>query len=264
MNRLPPLRDVLKAYGLTARKSLGQHFLLDQNITDKIARCAGDLTNTTVIEIGPGPGGLTRSLLQAGAKEIFAIEQDDRCIQALQDLKGPLHIIRGNALKTDVSKLGNPPRVIIANLPYNISTVLLIQWLQQAECFDQLILMFQKEVADRLLASPSTKAYGRLSIMTQWVMAVKKEFDLPASAFVPPPKVDSTVVSFTPHKNRIGNCDWSSLEKVCAVAFQQRRKMLRSSLKSLGSIPSGISPTARPEDLTVEDFCRLAEVLPNL
>lgn len=271
---LPPLRDIIRRYGLSARRALGQNFLLDLNLTRRIARAAGDLSAATVIEIGPGPGGLTRALLQEGAGRVIAIERDARCIDALGELAdaypGRLEIIAGDALKTDTAAVaagaGGPVR-IIANLPYNIATPLLIQWLRQIDAYESLTLMFQKEVAERLAAPPRSGAYGRLSIIAQWLCTVRCLFDIPPQAFVPPPKVTSTVVQFTPRPRPLAEADMEILERVTAAAFGQRRKMLRSALKTLGADTAelldaaGVPPTARAEELEIEKFCALARAL---
>jgi 16S rRNA (adenine1518-N6/adenine1519-N6)-dimethyltransferase len=267
---LPPLRDVIARYDLMARKSLGQHFLCDLNLTRRIAECAGDVRGCTVFEIGPGPGGLTRALLGTDANKIIAIEKDRRCIAALADLvdvaEGRLEVIEGNALKTDLTKLGKAPRPIVANLPYNIGTELLIGWLKQMPAFRSLTLMFQKEVAQRLVAEPGSKAYGRLSVLAQFCCAVEHALDIPARAFTPPPKVSSSVVRLTPRKDRPANVTIESIEKITAAAFGQRRKMLRSSLRMLGGEDllqrAGINPELRAENLTVEDFENLARLIP--
>ncbi|MDA0306932.1 MAG: 16S rRNA (adenine(1518)-N(6)/adenine(1519)-N(6))-dimethyltransferase RsmA, partial [Proteobacteria bacterium] len=262
---LPPLRDIIKRHGLGAKKSLGQHFLLDPNLCDRIARAAGDLTNVTVIEIGPGPGCLTRSLLKSAAAKIIAVERDKRCIPALYELADAyperLDIIEGDALETDIWRLGAAPRRIIANLPYNVATPLLIGWLRHLEAFSGLTLMFQKEVADRLAAKPGSKDYGRLSVITQWLAEVRLEFNVSKDAFTPPPKVTSSVVSIIPRAKPLVACQWVALETVTQAAFGQRRKMLRSSVKKLGlDLPSlGIEPTARAEELSVQQFCRMAQ-----
>jgi len=263
---LPPLRTVIARHELAARKSLGQHFLLDGNLTDRIARAAGDLATGTTIEVGPGPGGLTRSLLRTGATRVVAIERDRRAVAALADLAaafpGRLEVREGDALEIDPAELGEPPRRIVANLPYNVATPLLIGWLRQASAFESLTLMFQKEVVERLAAKPRSKAYGRLSVLTQHVCEVTPLFDIAASAFVPPPKVVSSVVRLRPRPEVRG--DLSRLEAVTAAAFGQRRKMLRSSLKGAFDDPEavlgqlGLSPTARAEELAVSDFVRLA------
>ncbi len=263
---LPPLREVIATHGLTARRHLGQHFLLDLNLTGRIARAAGDLSRVGVLEIGPGPGGLTRALLQAGAREVVAIERDKRCITALQDLVGlagpRLRVIEADALGADAEALLAPPRAVVANLPYNISTVLLLGWLQRLDAFECLTLMFQREVADRLAAKPGSKDYGRLSVITQWRAHVRIVFNLPAQAFTPPPRVASTVVHVTPRTNAVP-VEWGALERVTAAAFGQRRKMLRTSLKSLGDAEAllavtGLDGTRRAEELDVDDFIRLA------
>ena len=264
---LPPLRDVIRDHGLGARKSLGQHFLLDTNLTDRIARAAEPLTGVNVVEIGPGPGGLTRSLLRTDAAGIWAIEKDSRCIDALSQLRdafpGRFTIVEADALKTDPADLTPAPRAIVANLPYNVSTVLLLQWLRRADQYQRMILMFQKEVADRLTAKPGSKSYGRLSVITQWVCQVKPLFNVSKQAFTPPPKVASTVVELIPRAEPLAPATFSDLEKVTQAAFGQRRKMLRSSLKSLGLDPTkeGISPDVRAEDLGVAEFCALARQL---
>ncbi len=264
MPDLPPLREVIKRHGLGAKKSLGQHFLLDPNLCDRIARVAGDLNNVTVIEIGPGPGGLTRSLLKSTAAKVIAVERDKRCIPALHELADAyperLDIIEGDALETDIWGLGAAPRRIVANLPYNVATPLLIGWLRHLEAFSGLTLMFQKEVAERLAAKPGCKDYGRLSVFTVWLADVRSEFNVSKEAFTPPPKVASSVVSIVPRPKPLVACEWTALETVTAAAFGQRRKMLRSSVKKLGlDLESlGITPTARAEELSVEQFCRMA------
>jgi len=274
IDRLPPLRDVIARYGLGARKALGQHFLLDLNLTGRIARSAGDLSNTTVIEVGPGPGGLTRAILAAGAARVIAIERDRRCIEALQDLvaaaEGRLTLLEDDAADIDATALGPPPRQIIANLPYNISTVLLIGWLKQAEAFARMTLMFQKEVADRIVAGPGSKVYGRLSVMVNWRCDTRILFNLPARAFTPPPKVASSVVQFTPLPEPRFAATWEAMEAVVAAAFGQRRKMLRGSLRSLHVDSdrllreTGINPEVRAETLTVEQFAALARAYASL
>jgi 16S rRNA (adenine1518-N6/adenine1519-N6)-dimethyltransferase len=264
---LPPLRDVIARHGLDARRSLGQHFLLDRNLTDRIARVAGDLAGVSVIEIGPGPGGLTRSMLDAGAASVVAIEKDDRCVAALAELAaaypGRLEIVEADALEVDVRSLAPAPRKIVANLPYNVATPLLLRWLRAAPDFARLVLMFQKEVADRLAARAGTAAYGRLSIMAQWLCAVRREFNVDARAFVPPPRVASTVVTLIPRDRPLAPAEPDLLEAVTKAAFGQRRKMLRRSLRSLGIDPAtiNIDPALRAEDLAVEDFCALARLL---
>ncbi len=266
-DQLPPLRDIIARYDLGAKKSLGQHFLLDQNLTDRIARAAGDLSNVSVIEIGPGPGGLTRSLLASNPRQLYAVERDRRCIEALGELNSvfpdKLTIVSADALKIDISTLGEHPRRIVANLPYNISTALLINWLKQLAAIDRMTLMFQKEVVERLIATPSTKAYGRLSVITQWLCETKFEFNVDKRAFTPPPKIISSVLTLKPRAEPLYEARFEDMETVTAAAFGQRRKMLRSSLKSLDfDIEAlGIDPTARAENLTIEEFCLLAKAL---
>lgn len=264
LGSLPPLREVIRTHGLAAVRALGQHFLLDTNLIDRIARTAGPLDGINVIEIGPGPGGLTRALLAHGAATVTAIEKDRRCVAALAELaaaaRGRLRVIEGDALEIDAAVAAAAPRRIVANLPYNISTVLLVKWLEQAQSFDRLVVMLQKEVAERLAARPSTKAYGRLSVMTQWRCSVRMDFNVGSAAFTPPPKVMSSVVTLVPRAEPLAPADWPRLEAVTAAAFNQRRKMLRSALKSwdFDFVSLGIDPQARAEELTVEQFCALA------
>ena len=263
------MREVIARYGLMAKKSLGQNFLLDLNLTAKIARAAGELAGLNVIEVGPGPGGLTRALLDTGAKCIYAVERDDRCLEALRGLAdvagGRLVLKAENALETDYESLCSAPRVLVANLPYNIATPLLISWLKHIHFFKSLTLMFQREVADRLAAVPRSKEYGRLSIITQWICTVEKAFDIPPSAFTPPPKVTSSVVHLVPRGKRAGDVAFETMEKVTASAFGQRRKMLRQSLKTLGVdtekllLEANITPTARAEEIDVAGFVRLCQ-----
>ncbi len=261
---LPPLREVIARHRLSARRSLGQHFLLDSNLTARIARAAGDLRDRNVIEVGPGPGGLTRALLETGARRVYAIERDGRCITALKELAAAyperLHLTEGDALETNAVALAPAPRCIVANLPYNIAVPLLIGWLRRAGEFEALTLMFQKEVAERLTAAPGGKDYGRLSVLVQWLCETRLLFNVDQRAFTPPPKVTSTVVSLIPRKKPLAAADWESLEAVTAAAFGQRRKMLRSSLKPLGLDLEALSidATARAEELDVEIFCLLA------
>ena len=274
LDNLPPLRDVIRRHELAAKKSLGQNFLLDLNLTGRIARAAGPLDGVTVIEIGPGPGGLTRALLIAGAKKVIAVERDDRAIAALNEVAeaapGRLDIIAGDALEFDATKhiAGGPVR-IAANLPYNIATILLVDWLALEPWppwYDRMTLMFQREVAERIVAQPGSKAYGRLSVLSGWRTQAKILFDINPSAFVPPPKVTSSVVEFIPRANPLP-CSRRALERVTEAAFGQRRKMLRQSLKSLGVEPlpllaaANIAETARAEEIPVEGFVALARAL---
>ena len=268
---LPPLRETIATHGLDARKRLGQHFLLDLNLTRRIARAAAPLSSGTVVEVGPGPGGLTRALLLEGASSVVAIEVDTRAITALQELQeaahGRLKVIEGDALAMALASLGPPPRRIVANLPYNVSTALLVRWLHAADDVADMVLMFQKEVVDRLVATPRTKDYGRLSVLAQHVCTVQRLFDVAPSAFVPPPKVVSSVARLRPRPSADRLADLRPLERVTAAAFGQRRKMLRGALAGLFSDPTavltglGLSPTARAEELAVAEFVRLAGVL---
>lgn len=264
LSSLPPLRDVIRDHSLSAVKSLGQHFLLDTNLIDRIARIAGSYDGIHVIEVGPGPGGLTRALLAHGAASVTAVEKDKRCLAALDELaiaaKGRLAIVGGDALEIDLASLTSVPRRIVANLPYNVSTALLLQWFRQRNAYDRVVVMVQKEVADRLAAAPGSKDYGRLSVAAQWHCAVKSEFNVARTAFTPPPKVQSSIVTLTPRAEPLAPADWRLLESVTAAAFNQRRKMLRSALKSwnFDFESLGIDPQARAETLTVEQFCVLA------
>ena len=274
IDALPPLREVIARFALGARKSLGQHFLLDLNLTRRIARSAGNLSQGTVIEVGPGPGGLTRALLAEGAARVIAIERDRRCIEALGDLvaasHGRLTLLEEDATAVDAAALGAPPRHIVANLPYNISTVLLIRWLRRAEAFAGMTLMFQKEVADRIVATPGSKSYGRLSVMANWRCDVEVLFNLPARAFTPPPKVASSVVQLRPLPEPRHPAPWGAMETVVAAAFGQRRKMLRGALRTLKVdsnrllAETGIDPQARAETLSVAAFAALARAYANL
>lgn len=270
LSTLPPLREVIAAHNLGARKSLGQHFLLDMNLTGRIARSAGPLDQGTTIEIGPGPGGLTRALLAAGAAHLVVIERDDRAIAIQKDIQAlcpqQMEILAADAMAVDVATLGQAPRRVVANLPYNISTALLLQWLRHAAAFDSLTLMFQKEVVDRLAAAPHSPHYGRLSVVTQWLCQVNPLFQVDRRAFTPPPAVESTVVQLIPYSQPRFPAEMTVLEKVTAAAFGQRRKMLRSSLKALGDASAllaeaGLDPTARAEDIPVEGFCALARAV---
>ncbi len=271
---LPPLREVIARHGLDARKALGQNFLLDLNLTGRIARAAGRIDQGTVIEIGPGPGGLTRALLQHGAANMIAIERDPRCIPALAEIAaaypGRFEVIEGDALSLDAGKLGNAPRRIVANLPYNIATPLLIKWLEAGPAFASLTLMFQKEVADRLIAKPRSKDYGRLTVFAQWRAEVKRLFDIPPRAFTPPPKVTSTVVQLIPREVPLYPAVGTDLEQVAAAAFGQRRKMLRQSLRKLPVDVAAlirlaeVPETARAEELSIAQFCALARTFADL
>ena len=265
---MPPLREVIARHGIAARKGLGQNFLLDLNLTGRIARAAGRLDRATVVEIGPGPGGLTRALLAAGAHRIVAIERDPRCLAALAELAaahpGRLRLVGADALMLDPVELAEPPRKIVANLPYNIATPLLLGWLERVGEYESLTLMFQREVAERLVAEPRSKPYGRLSVLVQWLTEVAILFDIPPRAFVPRPKVTSSLVRILPRSEPLAHAAKPALERVTAAAFSQRRKMLRTSLKPLG-LPvekllerAGVAPTARAEELTVSEFCALA------
>ncbi|MCB1562528.1 MAG: 16S rRNA (adenine(1518)-N(6)/adenine(1519)-N(6))-dimethyltransferase RsmA [Alphaproteobacteria bacterium] len=268
LDDLPPLRDVIATAGLRAEKALGQNFLLDSNITDKIARQCGDLSAVNVIEIGPGPGGLTRSLLKAGAKSVTAIEFDPRAVSALQTLKkaanGRLEIVQADALETDLTALVPAPRLIAANLPYNIATPLLIGWLRQIRedhgAYNAMVLMFQKEVAQRITAPQGMKAYGRLAILSNWLCETKKLFDLPPSAFTPPPKVASSVVRLVPKAPEPNAPSFESIEKLTEAAFGQRRKMIRSSLKNYAAALEAlaIDPSKRAEELRIEEYIGIA------
>ncbi len=267
---LPPLREVIRRHDLRAKKSLGQNFLLDLNLTARIARAAGDLRNVTIIEIGPGPGGLTRALLAEGARRVIAIERDERAIGALEEIAarypGRLDIVSADALAFDPRPhLHGETARIVANLPYNIATPLLIGWLTAEPWppwYDQLVLMFQREVAERIAAPPGGKSYGRVAVLTGWRTEAKILFDIAPSAFVPPPKVTSSVVRLIP-RNKPLPCDATALQRVTEAAFGQRRKMLRQSLRSLG-VDAGallsradIAPTARAEEIPVEGFVKL-------
>ncbi|RVU38477.1 16S rRNA (adenine(1518)-N(6)/adenine(1519)-N(6))-dimethyltransferase RsmA [Hwanghaeella grinnelliae] len=271
---LPPLRDVIAEHGLAARKGLGQHFLLDLNLTLKIARAAGDLTVGTTVEVGPGPGGLTRAILTAGADRLIAIEKDERCIAALAPLVdaagGRMTLLNEDALKVDYRVIGAPPIKIISNLPYNVGTPLLVGWLEKAEAISSMTLMFQKEVAERITARPGTDHYGRLSVLCNWRCRTDYLFTLPARAFTPPPKVDSAVVQLTPYDEVPYPGRMDLLQRVTAAAFGQRRKTLRRSLKQLG-VPidallerSGIDGSLRAETIDIEGFGRLTEALEAL
>ncbi len=271
IDSLPPLREVIATHQLSARKSLGQNFLLDLNLTAKIARQAGDLTQCDVLEIGPGPGGLTRGLLSEGARKVVAVEKDTRCIAALNDIAtaypGQLEVINGDALEIDPLAHLTPPIRVAANLPYNVGTELLIRWLTPPEWppfWQSLTLMFQREVAERIVAQPGSKAYGRLAILAQWRAEARIAMSLPPGAFTPPPKVSSAVVHLTALPEPRYPADAATLSRVVATAFNQRRKMLRASLKGAAPdiedrlIAAGIKPTDRAEQIPLEAFCALA------
>ncbi|WP_425065353.1 16S rRNA (adenine(1518)-N(6)/adenine(1519)-N(6))-dimethyltransferase RsmA [Reyranella sp.] len=268
---LPPLRETIAAHGLDAKKRFGQHFLLDLNLTRRIARAAAPLGDGTVIEIGPGPGGLTRALLLEGAGHVVAVEVDGRAFGPLLELQaaagGRLDLIEADALKIEPRDLGAAPRRIVANLPYNVSTALLVRWLHTANDIADMVLMFQKEVVDRLVAEPRTKDYGRLSVLAQHVCEVRRLFDVAPTAFVPPPKVTSAVARLTPRPQTVRLADLRPLERITAAAFGQRRKMLRGSLAGVFAEPVAtlerleLKPTARAEELSVDDFVRLAGAL---
>lgn len=274
IDTLPPLRDVIAAHGLSARKALGQNFLLDLNLTTKIARAAGDLTSCDVLEVGPGPGGLTRGLLAEGARRVLAIEKDARCLPALAEIAetypGRLAVINADALGLDVSAHLAPPIKVVSNLPYNVGTELLVRWLTPPAwppVWQSLTLMFQREVADRIVAQPSSKAYGRLAILAQWRTTARIALTLPPEAFTPPPKVHSAVVHLTALPAPRYPADPAVLERVVAKAFQQRRKMLRAALKGLAPdiedriLAAGLTPTDRAEQIPIEGFCALARAV---
>ena len=274
IDQLPALRDVISGHSLNAKKSMGQNFLLDLNLTSKIARLAGDLEGHDVLEVGPGPGGLTRGLLAAGARRVVALEKDSRCIPALNDIAraypGQLDIFNADALNFDISTHLKAPIRIVANLPYNIGTELLIRWLTPKEWppfWDTLTLMFQKEVAERIIATPRSKAYGRLAILAQWKTDPKIVMELPPEAFTPAPKVYSSVVHFDALLEPRFPAPAGLFSSTVAMAFNQRRKMLRSSLKSASPEietvlrDAGLEPTARAEEISLEGFCALARRL---
>ncbi len=270
---LPPLREVIRRHGLSAKKSLGQNFLLDLNLTARIARSGGPLAGATVVEVGPGPGGLTRALLAEGAKRVIAIERDERAVAALTEIAARypdrIEIISGDALRFDAgAHLGGERARVIANLPYNIATALLVGWLTaepRPPWYDSLVLLFQREVAERIVAKPGSKTWGRLSVLANWRCETKILFDVAPSAFVPPPKVTSSVVRLVPRERPLA-CDALALQRLTEAAFGQRRKMLRQSLKTLGVdalallAEAGIEPTARAEEIPVEGFVALARV----
>lgn len=273
---LPPLREVIRAHGLEAKKSLGQNFILDLNLTRRIARIASPLEEQTVVEVGPGPGGLTRALLMEGAARVVAVERDSRCLAALEEVaaayRGRLSVHEGDALEVDWPSLLADvagPITIAANLPYSIATMLLVGWLETEPWppwWDRMVLMFQKEVAERIVSAPGSKAYGRLAVLSQWRANVRMAMTLPPEAFTPPPKVSSAVVEFVPRERMQPDCSVKSLGKVTAAAFGQRRKMLRQSLKQLGCDAetllkeAGLDPQLRAEQLSVDQFANIAKV----
>ncbi len=274
IDTLPPLREVIAAHGLSARKSLGQNFLLDLNLTAKIARQAGDLTGCDVLEIGPGPGGLTRGLLSEGARHVLSLEKDARCLPALAEIAtaypGRLSVLEGDALEIDPLAHLTPPIRVAANLPYNVGTELLVRWLTPPEWppfWQSLTLMFQREVAERIVAKPGSKAYGRLAILSQWRADAGIVMHLPPGAFTPPPKVSSAVVHLTALPEPRFPADAAILSRVVAAGFNQRRKMLRASLKGVAPgiedhlVAAGIKPTDRAEQIPLEGFCALARAL---
>ena len=270
---LPPLREIIATHNLAARKSLGQNFLLDFNLIGKIARAVGNTGEGTVIEVGPGPGGLTRSLLWHGANHVIVIEKDYRAIPILKEIAekypGKLEILHKDALDVDIEKLGQKPRRIVANLPYNVATPLLIGWLEKANAFSEMVLMLQKEVVERLIAPPRTKAYGRLSVLAQQAAKTQRLFDVNPRAFVPIPKVTSAIISLKPYNTSPFPCESKNLQRVTEAAFGQRRKMLRQSLRKIWSETElsdlleelKISPTARAEELSIANFAKLANAV---
>ncbi|MEM7718173.1 MAG: 16S rRNA (adenine(1518)-N(6)/adenine(1519)-N(6))-dimethyltransferase RsmA [Pseudomonadota bacterium] len=273
IDNLPPLRDVIQRHGLNARKSLGQNFILDLNLTAKIARAAGDLTQCDVLEIGPGPGGLTRGLLASGARKVVVVEKDERCLPALAEIgeayPGRLTVLSGDALEVDVTQHLEGPVKVAANLPYNVGTALLTRWLDPNEWppfWSSLTLMFQREVAERIVAKPGSKAYGRLSLLAEWRSTAEIVMDLPPQAFTPPPRVRSAVVHLTALPAPRFPANARVLQDIVARAFQQRRKMMRSSLKTVPGIEdalraAGIEPTSRAETVDLERFCALARAM---
>ncbi|MCX7382001.1 MAG: 16S rRNA (adenine(1518)-N(6)/adenine(1519)-N(6))-dimethyltransferase RsmA [Alphaproteobacteria bacterium] len=269
---LPPLRDVIARHGLDARRSLGQHFLLDANLIGRIVRQAGDLAGRHVVEVGPGPGGLTRGLLASDAAEVVAVEIDQRAVGAVSELAlsagGRLRVIEADALKSDLTALVPAPRQIIANLPYNIGSPLLVGWLRQAAQWERFTLMFQEEVAERICAAPGSDAYGRLSVLAQWICTAELRLRIPAAAFVPPPKVVSAVVTLTPRPAQPTAAAFAIMERVTAAAFGQRRKMLRGALKSIGGErlldAAAIDGVRRAETLSIAEFVRLTEALMSI
>ncbi len=269
VDALPPLREIIARHQISARRSFGQHFLFDLNLTRRIAAATGDLSDVHVIEVGAGPGGLTRALLASNAASVIAVERDERCIGALRALAdalpGRLKVVEADALTANLADLSPPPRRIVANLPYNIGTQLLLNWLEQPATFIGFTLMFQREVAQRIIAEPGSKAYGRLSVLCQWLTETRLLFDVAPTAFVPQPSVVSSVVAMEVRDVPLAPARREDLEFITRLAFGQRRKMLRRSLQSLGGAEflahADIAETARAEDLTVHQFCALANAL---
>jgi 16S rRNA (adenine1518-N6/adenine1519-N6)-dimethyltransferase len=269
LEALPPLREIIARHQIGARKSLGQHFLFDLNLTRRIAAASGDLSDVHVIEVGAGPGGLTRALLEPNAASVVAVERDERCVRALHELAeavpGRLKVVAADALTANLADLSPPPRRVIANLPYNIGTQLLVNWLAQAPAFMGFTLMFQREVAQRITAAPGSKAYGRLSVLCQWLTDARLLFDVAPTAFVPPPAVSSSIVALEVRKEPLAPARQEDLEFITRLAFGQRRKMLRRSLQSVGGAEilaqANIDETCRAEELTVHQFCALANAL---
>lgn len=269
LEALPPLREIIARHQIGARKSFGQHFLFDLNLTRRIATAAGDLSDVHVIEVGAGPGGLTRALLESNAASVVAVERDERCARALRELAdalpGRLKVVEADALTTDLAGLSPPPRRVVANLPYNIGTRLLLKWLEQPSAFTGFTLMFQREVAQRIAAEPGSKAYGRLSVLCQWLTEVRLLFDVAPTAFVPPPAVTSSVVALEVRSVPLAPARKEDLELITRLAFGQRRKMLRRSLQSVGGAEilaqADIAETSRAEELTVHQFCALANAM---
>jgi 16S rRNA (adenine1518-N6/adenine1519-N6)-dimethyltransferase len=271
---LPPLSEVIRTHDLVAKRQLGQNFILDLNLTAKIARSAGDLSGCDVLEVGPGPGGLTRGLLVEGARRVLAVEKDARCLPALEQIAasapGRLQVMLGDALEVDVLAHLTPPIKVVANLPYNVGTELLVRWLTPGvwpPFWQSLTLMFQREVAERIVAKPRTNHYGRLALLAQWRCDARIVMTLPPEAFTPAPKVHSAVVQLTALPQPRFPCDFGMLQRITAMAFNQRRKMLRSSLKAMGPgieaemEAAGIAPTARAEEIGLESFCALARLV---
>ncbi len=268
-DRLPPLREIVARHGIAAQKSLGQHFLFDLNLTRRVVSAAGDLSGINVVEVGAGPGGLTRALLESGARHVYAIERDLRAVAALRELagmaEGRLTVVEGDALSIDATRIAPAPRRIVANLPYNAGTQMLLNWLVQADAWLGFTLMFQKEVAERIVATRGTKAYGRLSVMAQWLCEARVMFDIPAAAFVPPPNITSAVINLTVRARPLAPAQRTVLETVTRAAFGQRRKMLRRSLSAIGGAELlgalGIPEEARAEELSIEQFCAIARAM---